>query len=86
MCARGPGRARSSTPGAVFIPEQTIRDYLYNRPEPIIEMLQEAKEMQRRTNERQASQALTARQSELPDDPTSPVAGNPKARHLGDVG
>ena len=58
--------------------EQIIHDYILQHPEVIVEALQSAEEKMKAQSEESARAALVERRQELLDDPTAPVAGNPK--------
>jgi protein-disulfide isomerase len=77
-------RAQSPVPATAFTSDQTkaveqiIRDYLHSHPELLVETLQEAREMEKRNKDAEVRATLVSERSELLDDPTSLVAGNPK--------
>src|SRR5258708_3660351 len=58
--------------------EQIIRDYILQHPELVIEALQSAEDKMKAQAEANARTAVVAKRQELLEDPTSPVAGNPK--------
>jgi protein-disulfide isomerase len=58
--------------------EQIIRDYILQHPELLIEALQSAEDRMKVQAEAIARAAVVEKRHELLDDPTSPVAGNPK--------
>lgn len=58
--------------------EQVVREYLLAHPEVIVEAIEELQKRERADDDRKAKQGLAQNKSKLFNDPTSPVAGNPK--------
>jgi len=58
--------------------EQIIRDYILQHPELVFEALQSAEDKMKAQAEATARAAIVEKRRELLEDPTSPVAGNPK--------
>lgn len=58
--------------------ETIVREYLMNNPDVIIDVLQVAQEKLKADSRDKATAALATRKKEVFDDPTAPVAGNPK--------
>lgn len=58
--------------------EGVIHDYLINNPDVLIEALRGAEDRLNREADDKATKALTQRRAEIFDDPTTPVAGNPR--------
>src|SRR5208337_3932362 len=58
--------------------EAIIHDYLIQNPDVLIEALRTAEEKANRDSEVRATRALVERQSEIFDDPATPVGGNPQ--------
>ena len=58
--------------------EQIIHDYILQHPELVIEALQSAEDKMKAQAEASARAAVAEKRQELLDDPTSPIAGNPK--------
>ena len=57
--------------------EAVIQDYLLKNPEIITKGIEVLQARQREAEEKQSKAALVAQRSQLFDDPTSPVSGNP---------
>ncbi len=70
--------AETVTPAQKGAFEQIIHDYILQHPEVIIEALQSAEEKVKAQSEERARAAVGERRQELLDDPSAPVAGNPK--------
>lgn len=58
--------------------EQIVREYLLNNPEVILEAIQGLEEKRRAEAEATQRRVLSSRREAIFNDPTSPVAGNPK--------
>ncbi len=58
--------------------EDVERQYLLDNPEVIIEAIETLRARQRADSARRVQDALASKRGELENDPTSPVAGNPK--------
>jgi protein-disulfide isomerase len=58
--------------------EQIIHDYILQHPELIVEALQSAEEKMKAQTAERARAALVDKRQEILEDPTAPVAGNPK--------
>jgi protein-disulfide isomerase len=72
------GAADKVTPAQRSAFEQIIHDYILHHPEVIVEALQSAEEKMKAQSEESARAAVVERSRELLDDPTAPIAGNPK--------
>jgi protein-disulfide isomerase len=71
--------AEETTPPAqVEAVERIIHEYLLSHPDELIEVLRSALEKEKQQSGARAHDALVARKSELFEDPTAPVGGNPK--------
>jgi protein-disulfide isomerase len=71
--------AEETTPPAqVEAVERIIHEYLLSHPDELIEVLRSALEKEKQQSGARAHDALVARRSELFEDPTAPVGGNPK--------
>jgi protein-disulfide isomerase len=70
--------ADAVTPAQKSAFEQIIHDYILQHPEVVIEALQSAEDKMKAQGEERARAAVVERRQELLDDPTAPVAGNPK--------
>jgi protein-disulfide isomerase len=57
--------------------ESIIQDYILKNPEIISKAIEVLQARQREAEERQARAALVAHRTQLFDDPTSPIGGNP---------
>ncbi len=57
--------------------EAVIQDYLLNNPEIITKAIEALQARQREAEEQESKAALVANRSQLFNDPTSPVGGNP---------
>ena len=57
--------------------EAVVQDYLLNNPEIITKAIEVLQARKREAEEQQSKAALVAHRSQLFNDPTSPVAGNP---------
>jgi len=58
--------------------EQIVREYLLNNPEVILEAIEGLEEKRRAEAEAAQRRALSSRREAIFNDPTSPVAGNPR--------
>jgi protein-disulfide isomerase len=72
------GAAEKVTPAKKSAFEQIIHDYILQHPEVIVEALQSAEDKMKAQGEESARAAVVERRQELLDDPTAPIAGNPK--------
>jgi protein-disulfide isomerase len=70
--------ADAVTPAQKSAFEQIIHDYILQHPEVVIEALQSAEDKMKAQGEERARAAVVERRQELLEDPTAPVAGNPK--------
>jgi protein-disulfide isomerase len=70
--------ADAVTPAQKSAFEQIIHDYILHHPEVVIEALQSAEDKMKAQGEERARAAVVERRQELLEDPTAPVAGNPK--------
>jgi protein-disulfide isomerase len=75
---------RAADAPKVFTPDQEqairqlVRDYLVNHPEVLMEAIQALQEKQQAAEKDLRQKALAAHRRDLEQDPSSPVAGNPK--------
>jgi protein-disulfide isomerase len=70
--------ADAVTPAQKSAFEQIIHDYILQHPEVVIEALQSAEDKMKAQSEERARSAVVERREELLNDPTAPIAGNPK--------
>jgi len=70
--------ADAVTPAQKSAFEQIIHDYILQHPEVVIEALQSAEDKMKAQGEERARAAVVERRQELLEDPTAPIAGNPK--------
>jgi protein-disulfide isomerase len=70
--------ADAVTPAQKSTVEQIIHDYILQHPELLVEALQSAEEKMKAQAAERGRAALVDKRREIFDDPTAPVAGNPK--------
>ena len=70
--------ADAVTPSQKSAVEQIIHDYILQHPELLVEALQSAENKMKAQAEERARAALVDKRQEILEDPTAPVAGNPK--------
>ena len=58
--------------------EDVVRQYLLDNPEVLVEAIEALRQKQRADSARRQQESLASRRGELENDPTSPVAGNPR--------
>ncbi len=58
--------------------DETIRSYLLEHPEVIIQSLEKYEQKQRDAREQAATEAMTSRKDDLYNHPMTPITGNPK--------
>src|SRR6266446_4981565 len=73
-----PARAQDPSPAEVAKIQKIVSEYLRQHPEIIIDALQAYQHRQETQKVDETRQTIAALKEELLNDPTSPVAGNPK--------
>jgi protein-disulfide isomerase len=73
-----PAHAEDLSPAEMDKIQKIVRDYIREHPEIIVDALQAYQRRQDAQKAEQTRQTIAALKDELLNDPTSPVAGNPK--------